>query len=567
METQELSMDEKKPITCVLAGHDHNGAFKDEIKEIAKENSATIISARDWSINEAIGHIPKGIPVHIYLACHGSEDGTFRWSDSDSKGPQVISYKEFSSKLRAAGIDARIVTVGSCFGGSSVAAIKDLPAGTILHSAVSAKSYSNSDIGFKYAERIHGLNTPVDLAIASLLAVTPEEVAKNNKMCNEKDGVRGTTEDPKEILPDSIVIGGGKEHLPQIIYLPNKSKALISALHNHSIDEAAFNRAVERVKYVYVYSSPIDALVKQMRQGIVSQSPMENRGEYALTLAYMHETGELSRRIVKSGGKPEIPEPMEKYDAAQIQRFSKSYADRTVIEEEIYHAQGAVSNHYDYDDVRSVVDKIKTGKPLKTVQDKHIAQAFTDEYFSRAATSAYPNMRQEKRYNQDCMRSIEEALGIYRLTSYLHVRKANDYDYKAEPGTGIVDTDGMVAYAVIHPQNFSDKKNQNLLPELQHLLPHSAMVTKQADGSVTFNVGVLMKHDAKNHPTEFDSKQIKKLKDDISIIKATKNGSHSSSHIQGISTNKDKHVFSAVTLGNLTSPVFGSNGSDKERQV
>ncbi len=221
------------------------------------------------------------------------------------------------------------VTLGSCYGGSAEADafLQGAPAGMVVQSMVGAQNVNNGDFHWQFAKERKGENTQIGLLLKALDTFDPEEYWKYVQYRNKEDKTH-VDANPEQALPHMIGIGGKK---PARIDLAEEVSKLANDKGAHT-SEALWQRAIALVQQHFdtanIRLDPlrpgsvitgglgvaaekelhdnIAALAGKMRQGYLPESVDEKRIAYALTAAYMDQSGDMARRVAlaKNGGIP-----------------------------------------------------------------------------------------------------------------------------------------------------------------------------------------------------------------------------------------------------------------------
>lgn len=227
--TESQPADKQPIVTYVLVGADHDDALTDTVKGYANNKNVVVLRASDYpNLEDAINQI-KG-PANLIVACHGqgyeNDDGSveatgsFTWETAGEIGPK---YSELFSKLEKKGIGT--VTVLSCYGGSALEMLKDVPAGTIVQSLTSSMAENNALFSENFQEETRDVTDPTALILEALDNVDPKFYEAAN------------IGPASEVLPTMIGIGG---HPPIEINLETLSQQLnIDGRHDrHDLKDA-----------------------------------------------------------------------------------------------------------------------------------------------------------------------------------------------------------------------------------------------------------------------------------------------------------------------------------------
>ena len=239
--------------TYVLAGHDHNGAFKGVMAAFEKRTrevgDVKILTPKQGESLQAMASQIKP-PANIILEAHGGDDGSFEWN----KG-QLHSYSQLFAALPRAGIQS--ITINGCYGGSAQTMLAEVPSGAILQSSVSAHVTGFDNAGVQMAKEITARKTitPLGIMLEALDNNIPEhyEVYRNainnyaraNPEEAKKKGIAIEHIDANEMLPHTIGIGGKP---PIKLDLNVEMKKIAASSKAESLDAKAFESAVAAVK-------------------------------------------------------------------------------------------------------------------------------------------------------------------------------------------------------------------------------------------------------------------------------------------------------------------------------
>ena len=257
-------------------------------------------------------------PANVIVQCHGGPDATFTWNANSPRSP----YTRLFHALPKRGIAS--VTLTTCYGGSAqVAAIlKAAPEGLLVQALTGVHTLDSGDVNIKFAEETAGLKKPIDLYLKALDNFDPVEYA--------------VYIDYWSIKHKAIYIGDAEQALPRILGIGGKSPIIIDLeksfriLHEKTGDPA-LKSAISRVqklfdtKHIHTFinintlettrndislgnpsEEALDASIALMAQKLASgykpKDAEEKRIAYAITAAYLDESGELQR--IKQGSRP-----------------------------------------------------------------------------------------------------------------------------------------------------------------------------------------------------------------------------------------------------------------------
>jgi hypothetical protein len=351
-----------KVMTYVLAGYDGNAGFKHEIASFQKraDEKGDVVILRPQpgkTLAETVNQIQS--PANILVMAHGSENGSFRWGKEES-----ISYRELFSHLPENGIQS--ITIGGCYGESGVSMLEGAPKGTIVQAIVGAKvvGWGGEDKRFSKELVASKEITPLTIMLKALDNTDPLAFSKRSKEFNERaenqlsHNVFNTN--PNDVLPHTIGIGG----FPPVKLDLNEKLATLSSLGKaHKLDHEQFKKAISQVKKHFDPSngeieingdklnewiddktgmsprriglnSRVDAVAKKIESGADVQAFTleEKRIGYALTVANLYETGEMTRLGAQLRGEEvtatrvEDPKPKREDLSSAMVRALQQYA-------------------------------------------------------------------------------------------------------------------------------------------------------------------------------------------------------------------------------------------------
>ena len=322
--------------TYILAGYDHNGSFASEMKlwraRAKKDKDIVIIEAQAGQTMEQVASKIRP-PANVLLLAHGGEYGGFDWDNGTS-----YLYRDLFEQLPK-GVAS--VTVSSCYGGSALGMADSLPAGTLLQSIVSAKvqSWGGRISKRRTIETIAaGPITPLNLMLEALDSTDPAFYQQTAEATNhwirthpdkaEKQNQTMSNARAEDVLPAQIAIGGGAG-APLMLGLDQQMQHLAADAKQGSLNAPAWQKSIADV---HAYFDPndgnrttfrrvltawvgdatgtylgagktlqkkIDAIAQKLGAGEdVSQfTPEEQRYAYALTIAYLHESGTIQKWV------------------------------------------------------------------------------------------------------------------------------------------------------------------------------------------------------------------------------------------------------------------------------
>lgn len=330
--------------TYVLVGADNKGeAFlKESAKELSNKWGIVVLEqSPDEEIEDTIRKIKP--PANVILLAHGNEDGSFQWHhDHQLNYSDRFSYADIFSALPRQGILS--FTLNSCYGGSANAKrfLKAAPAGMMVQSFVGAHNMGDGRMTTDFIIEGTSLSNKTDMLLKAFDNFDPREYITYTEMWNRK--LSNTNDsNPENALPHIVGIGGNP---PRVINLDNELKTLNyggSSTDNllSRRDEDAFNRAVTRVQNSFdtqhwitnpdndqtivwqnlgasgesILDDSIAAIAAEIRTGKFTPDALMPEGlseeqqsiyraerkriAYALTVAYLDESGEMQRMVEK----------------------------------------------------------------------------------------------------------------------------------------------------------------------------------------------------------------------------------------------------------------------------
>ncbi len=309
--------------TYVLIGY--NQADKDAIYSESARVDPNVIVLRPKK-GESIAQVAAQIhgPANVILQCHGGEDGTFTWSKEQYELKKPFTpYTELFQALPRSGILS--ITLGSCYGGTAQRAdiLSAAPAGCLVQSITGEKTPGTNYVTKKFAAEGKFLTNPTNLFLEALDNFHPATYKEFGEFVNKRDGTHYIT-DPDAAMPHMIGLGGKP---PLRIDIKAEMKQLTHA------DKAAMARAIARVqdrfdtecKVTYVnkkgqkeldgcmnqslgpaaekaLDGSIATMAAKLQKGYVPQNVDERKLAYAITAAYLDESGTLRQRMEKQPG-------------------------------------------------------------------------------------------------------------------------------------------------------------------------------------------------------------------------------------------------------------------------
>ena len=283
---------------------------------------------------ESIKDVARSIqgPANIILNCDGGEGGIFAWHDHEKKHPR---YADFFRALPREGIVS--ITLATCYGGTAQTStiLAAAPPGCLVQSTVGKYSLSNENFVDEFATESKGLHKPVDLFLKVIDNFDPLEYKAYVERWNKK-GWPGNP-NPDHALPHILGIGGEP---PLMIDLDIEAARLAHPDTAHTRNEAAWHTALVRVQVAFdtknkrgipenmptipgvncivgglgdaeekALHTHIAAVAKKMEHGwtpkdektkkrpLTIEEVEEKRIAYAITAAYMEESGALRRMV------------------------------------------------------------------------------------------------------------------------------------------------------------------------------------------------------------------------------------------------------------------------------
>lgn len=309
--------------TYVLVGYDHNDAFDESVQQWTKrakeKGDVELLYAQP---GESMAHLASRIkekPAHLIWAAHGDSDGSFQWNKEKSYG-----YDELFCKLPRTGID--LVMIGGCYGELALLGMNGLPDGTILQARNGRKVLGWGGSRDRMSKEIssHPEITSLSIMLEALDNVDPylyqkwhEDKVKRDPQAAYKKGMPATL-DPNDVLPQLIGIGGTP---PITLDLDEQMKTLSRHGQTGCFIKAhrpAFKRAIADVKRHFDVNQgdgtvwdvlsdiginplsmdkAVDAVATKLEAGADTRefTLKEKRIGYALTIALLHESGEIAR--------------------------------------------------------------------------------------------------------------------------------------------------------------------------------------------------------------------------------------------------------------------------------
>lgn len=300
------------PKTYIIAGDDAGQEnFDDFTRKMAGRPDVVIIRPKPGeSLAKAVENAHMQTPANVIIACHGGQDGTITWN----KGGTPVAYDALFAALPKQGIG--FIANLACFGGSAEQQTAHLPKGCVLFS-MAGKTVSLDDYNGAIT-RLKELN-PTNIVIAGLGAFNHTTI---EAQLNSTPGNRGALT-ANDTVSHTISIGGGAP-----INLDRELGGLSQTGAQHTLDPAAFDASLQRVKQYFDAShlsllsnktpeptilqrlkgekpvseleAQINAVAEKIKHGESLSTDAERRIGYALTVAYLDQTGELSRRSAQA---------------------------------------------------------------------------------------------------------------------------------------------------------------------------------------------------------------------------------------------------------------------------
>lgn len=320
--------------TYVLVGYGNDllggGAYK----------SLGDVEVIEYEPGVSITEVAKKIkpPANIILQFHGGNDGTFTWTRKQHEKLEPFTpYIELISKLPRSGIEC--IMLGSCYGGIVMderydAILRAVPSGCLVLSMISAKTINFDNISTQFAKESKGLLNPVDLYLEALDNFHPVRYREFTEYTNtkNKDKTKYTT-DPQEALPHMLGIGGNP---PLRIDLNEEMKRLKPP---YQTTQTAMARAIIQVQarfdmecivtkvneqgqklpnekmlqnenwtehYTRKQKKALDdriaAMAAKLQRGEMPKGAEEKRLAYAITAAYLDQSGQLKSWVTSQPG-------------------------------------------------------------------------------------------------------------------------------------------------------------------------------------------------------------------------------------------------------------------------
>jgi len=377
------------PKTYVLVGADHNGSFARDVKawedRAEKKGDVVFIRAEDVPSIEAAAKLAEG--GNIVLLAHGATDGTFVWKEGESRP----SYTKLFENLPPQGVES--VTICSCYGGSAVSGkmLESAPAGVLIQSKVGALTEGYTHDGGAEMAAITNV-TPLAIFLEALDDINPDKLAELGKHWNKSGKYSGLNEDPNNVLPHTIGLGG---HPPVKVDLDEKMAELSAKGEAGTLGKTSFDLAVAKVKEHFDPSQwnvkdqaelnkKIDDVAEKLKAGANTKefSLEEKRIAYGLTAANLYQTGEMEQlraKAVNATGS----QTLSAYEASVRQNLAARGTNPSVQENEVKHSVQSHRNDNDTDLNKFIDDtnrQTEAWRDLKTnVRQSLIAGGITDE--------------------------------------------------------------------------------------------------------------------------------------------------------------------------------------------
>ena len=317
-----------KPTIYVLLGHDN----EDDYREYKQRTDCVIIRFDDpryQKFSDAVAAIKP--PAHVVLQTHGTPHGYFRWR---TDGP-YFSYQTAFGIMPEQGILS--ITLGSCYGGQSNATknakafiLTAAPAGTLVFAMTGPSTELPAIVTDQFAEETKGLHNPIDFFLEVLDNYDPKYFKDWQERNNKRDPIDADEARPDYALPHIIGIGGQP---PQQLDLANEYKTLKGKLNDPALmrtiqrvqtrfdtraGHISFKNGIEKFNMVHSFGPTaeraLEKRIADLAHKLASQEgyslPTAAKGKeltpeqvdekrlvYAITAAYLDESGELNRRI------------------------------------------------------------------------------------------------------------------------------------------------------------------------------------------------------------------------------------------------------------------------------
>jgi hypothetical protein len=342
----------------VLIGHDNANVDAIYTKQAENDPNLIIIRPKPGDTAATIAAQITG-PANIILQCHGDKEGritsskdsvsllfigTFTWNNGDNK-----SYSDLFGLLPRSGINS--ISLGSCYGGSAQyeEALKAAPPGCIVQSATGPMTIGLSTTIVKFASESKGLISPTSLFLEMLDNFNPSTHKNFIEYLNKKNGEQHDS-DPELAMPHILGLGGNP---PKKIDLAVE----MSNLAQHP-DSEAMADAIKRVQKHFDTDSyrtvttetgvkdhscvtdgslgpeaenkldqDIADMAVKLQQGYAPANVEEKRLAYAITAAYLDESGAMTRMVEAQQGYAEFgkqPELITKDEHDYLKALEKN---------------------------------------------------------------------------------------------------------------------------------------------------------------------------------------------------------------------------------------------------
>ncbi|GEM_PF-3554134 len=302
-----MLIDREKPRTYVLVGSES----ETELGALSARDDVEIIKFKErQSLEKAISEANITTPANIILIAHGNPNGSFMWNYGEYK-----TYAQLFDSLPDNGISS--ITIGTCYGGSANAPeiLQHAPVGAIVQSFVGAENVGLETSTAQFLRESKGLTNPSDLLIEALDNFDYQEYKKIEAASASLTFNEDRNAD--KALPHILGIGGN----PPILLDMNEEvgKLAIALQSNSGLDEQSWQNAIKRIQDKFDTTSERINLMQQdtkifglgadkeqeldnniikvaekMRRGEMPTNIEEKRIAYAITAAYMDNSGGLS---------------------------------------------------------------------------------------------------------------------------------------------------------------------------------------------------------------------------------------------------------------------------------
>lgn len=273
---------------------------------------------------QSVADVAAGLkgPAHVIIRAHGDDHGNFRWSKSER-----VSYVEFCKYLPRTGIAS--IVIGSCFGGQALYedVLKVAPPGTILITMTGPKTLNPDGVIHDFSFETKNETNPINLFLKIMDNFDPKEFSdsvESEKKQNPIYSLFGKlVTDPEQALPHVIGIGGtppttidlatkctelkGKEGDVHIAAAVARVQAMFDTKHTRSTpaprpghpDEVLTTYQSLGSKAERALDDHIAEVARKLTRGEPLKDIEERRIAYALTAAYLDESGALKRIVEK----------------------------------------------------------------------------------------------------------------------------------------------------------------------------------------------------------------------------------------------------------------------------